>query len=505
MQFLRLQNSRGVAMKKNTCILLFILLLIGCTAKPVEQKIVRAPAVSGSWYPGSASELTQIIDEYYKDITVESLGGIIKAVIVPHAGWRFSGKIAATAFNQIEGKKYKTVIIIGTSHYTDFGGASIGNYTHFQTPLGEIKLSDKRNILLKEKNFVSHPTADLKEHSIEIELPFLQKSLGDFELIPILLGFRTTYSQINEIAGSLKKVIDDSTLIAVSSDFTHYGPNYQYIPFSENIEENLKTLDDGAFSYIAAKDAFGFYNYVEQTQDTICNRYGITLLLRLFENTDVNVKKLSYDTSGRQLNDFTNSVSYESIIFYQQDITEEEKEYLLTLARETLNSYVMSGKVPAINEDTLNARLLKVQGCFVTLNKDGNLRGCIGHILPQEPLYKCVIDNAVNAAAHDMRFSPVKPEELKDIEVEVSVLSVPEEIKFNSSEEILNTLQPNVHGVVLQYNSRQSTYLPQVWEQLPDKETFLSQLCIKQGSQSDCWQQSNVKVYTYTAAVFNEQ
>jgi MEMO1 family protein len=492
-------------MKKELSVIIFLLILVGCTTTTIESKNIREATVAGSWYPGTNSELISTINEYYNSITTEPVEGQIKAIIVPHAGWRFSGAVAATSFKQLEGKKFKTVIIIGPSHYADFSGASIGNFTHFQTPLGEIKLSNRRHVLLKEKNFISHPTADLKEHSIEIELPFLQKSVGDFELIPILIGFRTTYSQIEEIAESLKKGVDESTLIIVSSDFTHYGPNYGYSPFTENIQDNLKKLNDDAVSFILNKDAKGFYGYVAQTQDTICNRYGITLLLKIFENTDVKVKNLAYDTSGRQLSDFTNSVSYESLIFYEEYLTTEEKEYLLRLARETLNSYVMNGKEPVINEDTLNKRLLKVQGCFVTLNKNGNLRGCIGHIIPQEALYKCVIDNAVNAAANDMRFTPVKPDELKDIEVEVSVLSVPEQMTFNSSEDILNRLQPNIHGVVLQYNNKQSTYLPQVWEQLPDKETFLSQLCLKQGSVSNCWQQSTVKVFTYTATVFNEE
>jgi len=149
-------------------------------------------------------------------------------------------------------------------------------------------------------------------------------------------------------------------------------------------------------------------------------------------------------------------------------------------------------------------KLKKVQGCFVTLNKNGNLRGCIGHILPQEELYKCVIDNAVNAAVNDGRFNPVTEDEIKDIEVEVSVLTSPYKLEYNDSQELLEKLRPMVDGVVIKSGWHQSTYLPQVWEMFDSKEEFLSSLCVKGGASQGCWKDPNTEVLVYQAQVFSE-
>jgi len=188
-----------------------------------------------------------------------------------------------------------------------------------------------------------------------------------------------------------------------------------------------------------------------------------------------------------------------------KNLTLEEQRFLLELARNTLESYLWNGSLPSVNRSELTPNLQKVQGCFVTLMKHGNLRGCIGHILPQEELWKCVRDNAIAAALYDRRFQPVRYDELKDIEIEISVLSVPEPLQYNSTQELLQMLRPGVDGVVIRYQGRQSTYLPQVWNMLPEKEEFLSRLCMKQGSHPECWKEKDVEIYTYQAFVFHEE
>jgi AmmeMemoRadiSam system protein B/AmmeMemoRadiSam system protein A len=486
---------------KKFYILLIVLLLSACKQ---QTSIIREPAVAGSWYPGTDAELSSTISSYFNAVNT-TVDGTVQALIVPHAGWAYSGLVAASAFKQLHGRNFSTVMVIGPSHHEAFSGVAIPNATHFKTPLGLVRISPKIKTLLLDKNFRIDNVAHQPEHSIEIELPFLQKTLGDFELIPLLVGYQTDLKELKQIAESLKKVFNDKTLIVISSDFTHFGKNYGYVPFTNNLKDNLKQLDSRAVSFIENFDASGFYDYVDKTGDTICGARPITILLQMIQNSSLEVKELAYDTSGRMINDYTNSVSYESIVFYTKNgLTDKDKKYLATLARQTLDMYVSSGEVPVINADSLDKSLTRTQGCFVTLNENGNLRGCIGHIIPQVPLYKCIIENAVNAAVHDMRFTPVKPEELKDIEVEVSVLSIPSQLNFNSSDELLNGLRPNVDGVVLDYNGRQSTFLPQVWEQVPQKENFLAQLCLKQGSIADCWKDSSLKVYTYTADVFHE-
>ncbi len=187
-----------------------------------------------------------------------------------------------------------------------------------------------------------------------------------------------------------------------------------------------------------------------------------------------------------------------------EPLTKEEQDFLLGLSRSTLEGILSGRGVPVINETLLAPRLLRVQGCFVTLNKQGSLRGCIGHILPRVPLYQCVLQNSVSAALYDSRFHPVRYDELKDIDIEISVLSVPETLHFSSPEELLSRLRPGTDGVVLHYQGRTSTYLPQVWESLTDKEEFLTRLCMKQSSPPDCWRRPGLEVETYQAFVFDE-
>jgi len=187
-----------------------------------------------------------------------------------------------------------------------------------------------------------------------------------------------------------------------------------------------------------------------------------------------------------------------------EELNENEQNFLLKLARDTMESYLKNDKIPEIDESKLTDKLKTIQGGFVTLHKRGDLRGCIGHIIPHEPLYKCIIDNAINAAIHDNRFPPVSYEELKDIKIEISVLSIPKKLKYSSSDELLEKLVPLKDGVILKNGFRESTFLPQVWEQLPDKTEFLQHLCLKQGSNPDCWKSSSSSIEIYHAQIFGE-
>ena len=188
-----------------------------------------------------------------------------------------------------------------------------------------------------------------------------------------------------------------------------------------------------------------------------------------------------------------------------EKLSETEQGILLTLARYTAEQYLETGNIPKVDETKLPPALKKVQGCFTTFNKDKNLRGCIGHILPQEELYKCVMDNALNAALNDKRFQPVTREEMDDIDIEISVLSVPQKLEFDSGNDLLTKLRPNIDGVVLIQGLKQSTYLPQVWESFQSKDQFLTSLCKKGEMPLTCWQDTNTEVFTYQAFVFEEE
>ncbi len=479
-----------------------------------ETVIVREPAVAGTFYASDKKELESDIKKYL-DNAEKTIEGNVRGLILPHAGYVYSGQCAAYGVKQIEGKEYKTAIIMGPSHHAYFRGASVANATHYRTPLGDARISEKTKSIISDlkdaKLFANDERIHESEHSVEVEIPFIQYALEDTEIVPIVIGAGTSYDELVKIGEIIKKYLDDETFVVVSSDFTHYGSRFGFVPFTDNLEENIKNLDYGAIEYIEKVDAKGFYDYVKKTGATICGELPITILLSLFDSSDTKAKLVNYDTSGRMTGDYENSVSYASIVLWKEDddmsgdeLNKEEQEFLLRLARDTLELYLKEKKTPELNPKEVPEKLKNVQGGFVTLHKKGNLRGCIGHIIPQEPLYKCIMDNAINAALHDTRFPPVTYDELKDIDIEISVLTVPKKLEYSSPDDLLEKLAPLKDGVVLKSGWRQSTFLPQVWEQLPDKVEFLEHLCLKQGSSSDCWKNPDTVVEIYHAQVFGE-
>jgi len=451
--------------------------------KKVEEKSIRArePAVAGAFYPGNAEELSMMVESFLNTPEDKKISHL-KALIVPHAGYIYSGQTAGYGFKQLEGKNYETVILIGASHQVFVNGFTIDDVTHYKTPLGLVELSPKVEELRKEDyyNYVEAP----KEHSLEVELPFLQKTLKDFKIIPVLTG--NTDPMI--LAAVLRKYVDDKTLIVVSTDLSHY-----------HTYEEAKELDNKCTDSIPALE-------ISKTaaECEACGKIPILTLMLIAKDLGWKGELLDYRNSGDTAGDKSKVVGYSSIAFYEEIIREEDKKFLLGLARETLNSYLKDGKKPEVDEAKLSANLKKVQGCFVTLDSNGNLRGCIGHILPQEELYRCVIDNAVNAALRDSRFQPVSYDESKSLGVEISVLTVPEKLEFSSGEDLQAKLRPMVDGVVLKSGWHQSTYLPQVWDAFPDKPSFLSSLCVKGGANADCWKDTSTEVLTYQAEVFHE-
>jgi AmmeMemoRadiSam system protein A len=187
-----------------------------------------------------------------------------------------------------------------------------------------------------------------------------------------------------------------------------------------------------------------------------------------------------------------------------ENYTKEEKQFLLELARKTLSDYFSSGKIIKTGKEPVPAKLLAARGVFVTLMKLGKLRGCIGYILPNGPLYQSVIDNALNAAFEDPRFEPLQPTELSQIKIEISILTEPKELKLPNRTDYLVRLRPRIDGVILKQGRSSATYLPQVWEELKNPKEFLGSLCLKAGLVSDCWQIDQTKVFTYQAIVFKE-
>ena len=479
---------------------------------PDEGQNVREPAVAGRFYPDSKAELSKKINNYLDKALIESLPGKPIAIIVPHAGYQYSGAVAAYGYKAIKDYKYKKVIVLAPSHYSRYRGASILDVDAYKTPLGLVKLNHGIcNNLINNPPFIgTFKNAHKREHSLETQLPFLQTVLGDdFELIPLLIS-RLNNEEVDFIADKLRPLIDEDTLVVVSSDFTHYGHGYDYVPFKKDVEANLERLDHGAIERILALDLDGFFRYKGATGITACGFMPISVMMKILP-PNVQGKMLKYDTSGSILGNFESSVSYASIVFTRDieppdiigdstGLSHDEKLTLLEVARDTLECCA-KGKKPELDsgEYTLSQTLKEKRGVFVTLNKNGHLRGCIGHIQPMEQLFDAVIDNTINSSTNDGRFKPVSEDELPDIEIDISVLSPIK--KISGAEKFIT----GKHGIIIRLGGMRAVFLPQVaTEQGWDREETLAHLCNKAGLPSYAWKDEEMEFFVFTAEVFHE-
>jgi len=465
--------------------LLLALLAPGCDT--VDESRVRQPQVAGSFYPGQASELAATVEGFLA--AAESPGvvdGRVRALVVPHAGYVYSGQVAAEGYRLLD-DRYKRVFIIASNHSREAPPYkfSVSNASHYATPLGRVPVSKIAEELLAHPLFAHVPEAH-SDHIIEVHLPLLQKVLGDFEIIPIVTG-GATFTQVKTVGQLIDRYVDDETLIIVSSDLSHYQP------YDEAVARDRPC--------IAAVEALQYERVVECEA---CGLGAILILLEIAQQRLWGGEILDYKNSGDTAGSKDRVVGYSSIAFHEMRMGEQEKAELLELSRRVLDS-TATGVMPEVDASSLSKRLRAVQGCFVTLQIDDRLRGCIGHILPREPLYRCVIENTLNAALRDGRFQPVRPEEIGRIEIEISLLSVPAPYTGEAGAPLLDFLSPLEHGVVLRKGNQQSTFLPQVWESLPGKQEYLTRLCVKGGMPAECWRDPETEVSTYAATVFHER
>jgi hypothetical protein len=305
-----------------------------------------------------------------------------------------------------------------------------------------------------------------------------------------------------EVAQALAGHLNDRTILVASSDLSHYLPY-----------EEAKESDRGCISAVLRLSPGSV-----KGQDA-CGIGPIQTLVHLARQKGWKAKLLDYRNSGDTAGDKSAVVGYAAIAFYQpsqaesqpataagneDDHTPEERKFLLELARRALTEAVVNRRLVSVDSSTIPDKLMERKGCFVTLNKEGKLRGCIGHIFPQKPLYRSVIENAVLSALKDTRFAPVQSAELADIQIEISVLTVPQRLPFSSPDDLLAKLRPRTDGVVLRVGAQQATYLPQVWEQIPGKTEFLGNLSQKAGLAPDAWKQQGVIIETYQDEAFRE-
>lgn len=495
-----------------------------------EEKMerVRASALAGSWYPGDKAALKAAVEGYLaaEGAAVE---GRVGALVVPHAGYVYSGRVAGSGWRLPKREAYDRVILMGPSHHGRFRGFCVADFDAFATPLGLVPLDKPAcDALRTDRAHVSAERAHIPEHCLEIQLPFIQTVLPGVKIVPILIGSIDGESAAG-IAAAVSAQVTPRTLVVVSTDFTHYGPNYDYVPFRENVAAKLRALDMGAVDAILAKDAGRFDAYCAGKQATICGRSPLSVLLRMLP-AGAKGTLVKYDTSGHVTGDYANSVSYVSMAFTwpatakgepakaeaapapavkpaAKGLTDDEKKFLLRLARRSIESRLAGGKdgEPDLGAFGADAMLRRKCGAFVTLKKHGELRGCIGRIAQPgtedsvPPLYQTIRLMSVESATGDPRFPPVTAAEMKEIEIEISALTPAEPISGPAE------FQVGRDGIIIRKGYSGAVFLPQVApEQGWDRDQTLSHLCRKAGLPVDEWKKPGMKFFTFTAQVFDE-
>ena len=475
---------------------------------------VKQPNVAGSFYPDNPQELSQMIDTFLNAAKPQAEEGNIFALISPHAGYGFSGGVAAFGYKLIKDKPYKTVIVIGPSHNYGFSGVSIYPEGTFRTPLGDLEIDKEfmQRLLYKDKDIFFELGAFVKEHSVEVQLPFLQKVLSNFsatknggpanhygwKIVPIVMG-DCGFSTCQKLADLLKEAIGNrqDVLVVASTDMYH---GYDY--------EESEIIDDLTLSYLKNMDAQGLYNGLREGKLQLCGGFPVVSTLILAKELGHNKLNVLQHTNscvvtGKMIKGIW-TVGYASCVIDQEKgeiamLSKEQRGKLLAIARNSIQTYLKTGEKLELTET--DPLLLKEMGAFVTLHEHGELRGCIGNLIGQQPLYLTVRDMAVEAATGDPRFSPVQLTELENIEIEISALSPLQRIE--SADEI----KMGIHGVLLRRGFNSGVFLPQVATETGwSKEEFLSHLCShKAGLPALAWKDKSTEIYIFTAEVFSEK
>ena len=465
---------------------------------------MRPSALAGAWYPGEGEPLAALVDGFLDGASPLPEGHPI-ALIAPHAGLRYSGAVAGHVYAALRGRTYRRVFVIGPSHRGAFHGLRLPDHDAWETPLGRVPV-DRETValLLTHPLFGRDEETHAQEHSVELQLPFLQRALEGtrWTLVPMLAG-RMSPDEATEAAARLRGVLAPGDLLVASSDFTHWGRGYGYqgppgAPFgSDEAPERLTALLEAAWAAIRSGEPARFWDHLQDTGDTICGFLPIALLLGAMpQGTQPSLR--ATDTSGAITGDWSRSVSYLAAQFSglwpysgvgmapALALSDDEKAALLRLARGTLEAWVREQRRPNPGDlgVTLTPRLRADSGVFVTLKQDGRLRGCIGTIPPLQALYQGVLDHAVNASTRDRRFPPVTPAELDGLELEISVLTPP--VPVDGPWEVIL----GKHGVWVEKDGRSAVYLPQVapeqgWT-LPETLDHLSR---KAGLPDDAWKE----------------
>jgi len=445
--------------------------------------------VAGAFYPKEPDVLSQMVEGFLEKASPPEPDGEVVMLFSPHAGYIYSGPVAAYTYKTLRHLKKNLIILTGPSHYARFKGASIYTGDYFRTPLGLVPVDREiARSLINEKALCRYlPEAYQKEHSLEVQLPFLQKTVKGLRVVEILIG-QPTRESFHFLTDRLTRImrIHPEAIIIISTDLSHY---HSY--------EKAKEMDSVVIDAVQRLSIEDLEQAFQSGRAEMCGAYpavlGLSVARALGASHGILLKYAnSGDTAGRK----DSVVGYAAIAIVKAGLNASEKAFLLKLARDSVVSYVTEGKTP--EPVVKDVRLLANGATFVTIYKKGHrLRGCIGNILPVMPLYKSVIQNAVAAATRDPRFHPIQPSELKDITVEVTVLSPLE--RLGSVDEI----EIGKHGLYIIKDGRSGILLPQVATEFGwNREQFLRAVSEKAGLPPDAWKDATL--YRFTAEIINE-
>jgi AmmeMemoRadiSam system protein B/AmmeMemoRadiSam system protein A len=466
---------------------------------------IREPVVAGAFYPSDPEVLSRDVKRYLENAKKEKLGGEIIALISPHAGYMYSGQVAAYAYKLIEGKAFDSVVVVGPSHRALFKGASLWDHGGFRTPLGvvpvDIDLSKKMMEKRKEIQFL--PDAHSQEHSLEVQVPFLQVVLKSFKLVPIVMEPYWSWETCQYLGSAIAETVrGKKVLLIASSDLSHF----------HSYDQAVK-LDQIVLNHIERFDPKGLSRDLKNGRCEACGGGPIISIMLAAKALGANKgKALKYLNSGDVTGERGRVVGYAAGVFYRTaggkekmkdekkvgvdlGLNEEEKRTLHYIAKTVIENKTRGRPVPdfKVESPILNEN----RGAFVTIQKRGQLRGCIGYIEGHGPLHKTIEKMAEAAAFNDPRFTPVKEKELPELDIEISVLTPLKKITD------VNEIQVGKHGIYIKKGWSSGLLLPQVATEYEwDRQTFLEHTCQKAGLPSNAWKEKDTEIYIFSADIF---
>lgn len=483
-------------------------LLVACSCKSQESQHDRQPAVAGQFYPSDKSDLQSTLKDLFARAVPSRHFQDVVAIIAPHAGYPYSGEVAASSFNQIDPtRQYDNVFVLGPSHHVGFEGASIYTDGDYVTPLGALHVNRKlaQQLIASSKVFTSRTDAHAEEHSVEVELPFLQYLMKqDISLVPIVVGASDPQT-CEKIATALRPYLNTRNLFVISTDFSHY-PSYDDAQSVDKATADA-VLSNSVRNLVSTLDL----NERKQVPNLVTSMCGwscvLTLLYMTEDNPRIQLTKIEYRNSGDSpIGDKRRVVGYCSIAVSLKEevrpsgfnLPGRDRRDLLAIARSAVEQYVRNGTVPVLDSARYSDALKTGCGAFVTLNEDHSLRGCIGHFGSDEPLFRVVQEMAIAAATHDYRFQPVAERELGKIDFEISVLTPMRRIHS------IDEIELGKHGIYIKKGASGGTFLPQVATETGwSKQEFLGHCAQdKAGIGWDGWK--DAEIFIYEALVFGE-